>query len=51
MEELETKRLILRKFEYKDIEDLYEYAKDEEVNKYELGLEKPANLFERIKED
>ena len=22
-----------------------------EINKYELGLEKPANLFERIKED
>lgn len=34
MEKLETKRLILRKFEYKDVEDLYEYAKDEEVTKY-----------------
>ena len=34
MEKLETKRLILRKFEYKDIDDLYEYGKDEEVTKY-----------------
>ena len=34
MMQLETERLILRKFEYKDVEDLYEYAKDEEVTKY-----------------
>lgn len=31
---LETERLILRKFEKKDIEDLYEYASDEEVTRY-----------------
>lgn len=31
---LETKRLILRPFEQKDINDLYEYASDAEVTKY-----------------
>lgn len=31
---LETERLILRKFENKDIEDLYDYCKDPEVTKF-----------------
>lgn len=31
MKQLETKRLILRKFEEKDLYDLYEYAKKEEI--------------------
>ena len=34
------------KIEQVNFDNIYE-----EVNKYELGLEKPANLFERIKED
>lgn len=31
---LETERLILRKFENTDVDNLYEYCKDEEVTKY-----------------
>jgi [ribosomal protein S5]-alanine N-acetyltransferase len=31
---LETERLVLRLFEDSDIEDIYEYASDEEVVKY-----------------
>ena len=32
---LETKRLILRKFEYEDWQDLFEYLSDEAVVKFE----------------
>lgn len=34
MPKLNTKRLRLRKFELKDLEDVYEYASDDEVTKY-----------------
>jgi [ribosomal protein S5]-alanine N-acetyltransferase len=33
-EQLETKNLILRKFEKSDVEDIYEYGSDEETVKY-----------------
>ena len=34
MSDLETERLILRKFHLEDVNDVYEYGSDEEVNKY-----------------
>ncbi len=35
MKAIETERLILRRYEEKDLEDLYEYLSDEEVVRYE----------------
>lgn len=34
LERIETERLILREFEIEDIDDIYEFAKDELVTKY-----------------
>lgn len=41
--QLETERLILREFDYKDVEDLYEYCKDEEVTKF-VGVDTYENI-------
>ena len=41
----ETKRLILRRFEERDLQDLYEYLSDADVVKYEQRQEKPSIDF------
>ena len=46
MEEIKTEDLILRSFQLKDLEDLYEYLSDEEVVKFEPY--KPMNREEAL---